>query len=131
MYFNHFAIISALRTFYLEFHFPKAVLCQVCLKLAQGIRWKCESSQTDERMELRRTMDKKRSEKITGELNKRPMDHIAHLRNNSNHINICAEQWLYHNIYTYKWTNCTNNLRNACTRVNNYMFITTLHIRWS
>ena len=34
-------------------------------------------------------------------------------------------------IYTYNWTNCTNKLRNACTRVNNYMFITTLHIRWS
>ena len=30
-----------------------------------------------------------------------------------------------------KLTHCTNKLRNACTRVNNYMFITTLDKRWS
>ena len=29
-------------------------------------------------------------------------------------------------IYTYKLTNCTNKLRNASTRLNNYIFITTL-----
>ena len=34
-------------------------------------------------------------------------------------------------IYTYKLTNCTNKLRNASTRVNNYIFITTLDKRWS
>ena len=37
-------------------------------------------------------------------------------------------KWL---IYTYKLTNCTNKLRNASTRVNNYMIITTLDIRRS
>ena len=35
------------------------------------------------------------------------------------------------NIYTYKLTNWTNKLRNASTRVNNYIFITTLDNRWS
>ena len=34
-------------------------------------------------------------------------------------------------IYTYKLTNCTNKLRNASTRVNNYICITTLDKRWS
>ena len=34
-------------------------------------------------------------------------------------------------IYTYKLTNCTNKLRNACTGVNNYMFNTILDKRWN
>ena len=37
----------------------------------------------------------------------------------------------YSRIYTYKWTNCTNKLRNACTKVNDENFITTLDKRWS
>mgnify|MGYP003691535241 CR=1 FL=1 len=32
-------------------------------------------------------------------------------------------------MHTYKLTNCINKLRNASTRVNNYMFITTLDKR--
>ena len=42
---------------------------------------------------------------------------------------LCSPNWQY--IYTYKLTNCTNKLRNASTRVNNYIFITTLDKRWS
>ena len=43
----------------------------------------------------------------------------------------CLSCCLSCHIYTYKWTNCTNKLQNACIRVNNYIFITTTLINYN
>ena len=72
-------------------------------------------------------------DKLGGDLHGIMIDHRPYCREFGIRHATIVWKWFFicqsYNIYTYKLTNCTNKLRNASTRVNNYIFITTLDKR--